>query len=229
MEKTGQNDQRILVKTLKELVYEYLRDKIRSGELKPGSSINLERTSKKLGVSRTPLRDALLQLECEGFVTIKPRKGIFVNTLTFEDIRKYYEIIGGLESSCIVSIKGKLKKEQIEELKNLNLEMEKAIYKDDFDRYYEFNLKFHNVFLELCENEVLKNIVDVKKRRLYDFQRKRGMIKDWELNSIKEHEKIVEYIIEGNFRAAADYMRDVHWSYSVQEKYIKRYYSISDD
>ena len=213
------------VKTLKEQVYEYLRDKIQSGEIKPGETINLERTSSLLGISRTPLRDALLQLEFEGFVTIKPRKGIIVNSLSFDDIKKIYQIIGALESSCIISVKDKISEKEIKILESLNQKMKRAVEKGDFDTYYKYNLDFHNLFLNLCENEDLKEIVDIKKRRLYDFQRKRGILKDWEENSVKEHQRIIDFIKEGDFVSAANYMRDVHWSYQVQEKFVKKYYS----
>ena len=213
------------VKTLKEQVYEYLRDKIQNGEIKPGETINLERTSSLLGISRTPLRDALLQLEFEGFVTIKPRKGIVVNSLSFDDIKKIYQIIGALESSCIISVKDKIGEKEIKILESLNQKMKKAVEKGDFDTYYKNNLDFNNLFLNLCENEELKEIVDIKKRRLYDFQRKRGILKDWEENSVKEHQRIIDSIKEGDFVSAANYMRDVHWSYQVQEKFVKKYYS----
>ncbi len=217
------------VKTLKEQVYEYLRDKIQSGEIKPGSSINLETTSRMLGISRTPLRDALLQLEYEGFVTIKPRKGIIVNSLSFDDIRKMYQIIGALESSCIILLKNKLGKKEIAKLEALNLKMKKAVESSDFDTYYKYNLDFHNLFLNLCDNEDLKEIVEIKKRRLYDFRRKRGILKDWEESSVKEHQRIIDFLKKDDFKSASDYIRDVHWSYIVQEKFVKKYYSFSDD
>ena len=89
------------IKSLKEQVYEYLREQMRTGGLRPGSAIDMEETSRRLGVSETPLRDALLQLEMEGFVTILPRRKIVVNALTLRDIRDFYEIIGALESAAL--------------------------------------------------------------------------------------------------------------------------------
>ncbi len=58
------------LKSLKDQVYEYLREQLHKGKIKPGSVINMDGTSRKLGISKTPLRDALIQLEMEGFVTI---------------------------------------------------------------------------------------------------------------------------------------------------------------
>ncbi|MCC7295868.1 MAG: GntR family transcriptional regulator, partial [Acidobacteria bacterium] len=74
---------------------------MRRGEILPGSVIDMEETSLRLGVSKTPLRDALLQLEMEGFVTILPRRKVVVNVLRPEDIKNYYEIIGALESTAL--------------------------------------------------------------------------------------------------------------------------------
>ena len=62
----------------------------------------MEETSARLGVSKTPLRDALLQLEMEGFVAILPRRKVVVNVLSLEDIKNYYEIIGALESTALL-------------------------------------------------------------------------------------------------------------------------------
>ena len=84
------------LKSLKEQVYEYLREQLHKGKIRPGSFINMDETSRKLGISKTPLRDALIQLEMEGFITILPRKGVYVNVLTLQDIKDYYQVIGAL-------------------------------------------------------------------------------------------------------------------------------------
>ena len=96
------NEGILVIKSLKELVYEYLRDQMRSGDLLPGAMIDMNETAERLGVSKTPLRDALIQLDMEGFVSILPRRGIVVNPLTLKDIRQYYEIIGALESTALL-------------------------------------------------------------------------------------------------------------------------------
>ena len=158
------------VKSLKEQVYEYLREQLRTGVIKPGSVIDMETTSKMLGVSKTPLRDALLQLEFEGFVTILPRRKIVVNTLTLQDIRNYYEIIGALESAAILAAIDNFKDADLKTLEKLNAEMKEAVERDDFDRYYEKNLKFHDIYLGLSGNANLVKIVNTMKKRLYDFR-----------------------------------------------------------
>ena len=122
-----------------------------------------------MGVSRTPLRDALLQLEMEGFVSILPRRGVVVNHLNLQDIKNYYEIIGALESAALMANFNRIRETQIQKMHALNAGMKQAIGKDDFNLYYQKNLKFHDIFLNLCENKNLVSIVNTLKKRLYDF------------------------------------------------------------
>ncbi len=213
------------IKSLREQVYEYLRNAMNRGELLPGSSINPSQMSQQLGISKTPLRDALIQLETEGLVTILPRRGVIVNKLSLQDIKNFYEIAGALEAAVIVSFFHELNSSRIAKMKQFNSEMKTAITYEDFDTYYKKNLRFHNVFLELSDNEALLKIVMPIKQRLYDFPRL-GYIKEWELNNCNEHQQFIELVEKGDCNGAASIMRDVHWSFGVQEKYIKQFYSL---
>ncbi|MBE3111484.1 MAG: GntR family transcriptional regulator [Acidobacteria bacterium] len=212
------------IKSLKEQVYEYLREQMRRGEIMPGSAIDMEETSKKLGVSKTPLRDALLQLEMEEFVTILPRRMIVVNSLTKRDIRNYYEIIGSLESMAMLKAFDRLKASDIEAMQKLNAGMKDAIAANDFDLYYERNLAFHNTFLSLCGNDSLVKLVNNLKKRLYDFPRPKGFVKEWEESSILEHQALIDLLRKGWGQDAANHVRDVHWSFKVQERFVRKYY-----
>lgn len=212
------------VKSLKEQVYEYLREQLHRGEILPGSAIDMGETSKKLGVSKTPLRDALLQLEMEDFVTILPRRMVVVNALTEQDIRNYYEIIGPLESMALLQAFERIKPSDIERLDALNRDMAAALAKDDFDAYYDRNLAFHNVFLNLCGNAHLVKIVNNLKKRLYDFPRAKGFVKEWEEASIGEHQVLIDLLRQGRSRDAAAHIQDVHWSFEVQERFVRKYY-----
>ncbi len=212
------------VKSLKEQVYEYLREQMRHGGILPGSAIDMEETSKKLGVSKTPLRDALLQLEMEGFVTIRPRRMVIVNALTEQDIRSYYEIIGALESTALLKAAQRMKPADVEAMAALNDDMARAVAAGDFDAYYAKNLAFHNAFLDLCGNPSLVKIVNNLKKRLYDFPRLKGFVKEWEETSVGEHRALVDLLRDGRSQDAANHIRDVHWSFEVQERFVRRYY-----
>jgi DNA-binding GntR family transcriptional regulator len=215
----------INLKSLKEQVYDYLREQFQQRRLQPGDMIHMEATSQKLGISKTPLRDALIQLEMEGFVTINPRRGIFVNALTIDDIREFYQVIGALESSALQAAFPRLDTARLKKINHLNREMRQAIEKDNFNLFYEKNLCFHDSYIDLCGNNTLIRIIGNLKKRLYDFPRQKEWVKEWEESSILEHQKLVDLLTTGDIQAAVIFLRDVHWSFQVQEKFIRKYYA----
>ena len=90
--------------SLSALVYEELKRRLNSGLMRPGQFLDLSALGKELGMSRTPLRDAMIRLELEGFVTVYPRRGVMVRSLDLADIRDIYQIVGALESSVMERI-----------------------------------------------------------------------------------------------------------------------------
>lgn len=216
------------IRSLRKQVYEYLRGEMHTGRLMPGALINLSEISEKLGISKTPLRDAIIQLECEGFVTILPRRGVLVNKLSIQDIKNILEIVGTLESTVIFSAFDKFTASHIKEMKRLNDEMISAIHSEDFDSYYILNIAFHNTFLKLSENEELIRIIMPLKQRLYDFPR-RAYITEWELLNCGEHQKLIDFIKNGEREKAAKFWRESHWSFETYEKFIRRFYFGSEE
>jgi DNA-binding GntR family transcriptional regulator len=210
--------------SLREQVYEHLRRAINRGDLTPGAYLDQTQISAELGISKQPLRDALIQLETEGFVRVLPRRGVVVSRLTLDDIRHLYEVLGALEGAAVVSVLGEMTDAHFRDMRLLNADMVLAIDGGDFDTYYRLNLAFHNVFLDLSDNEALVRTVEVSKQRLYDFPRAKDFVADWEFASIGEHAEFVDYLEAGDGRSAADYLRDVHWSFAVQRPFILRYY-----
>ena len=210
-------------KSLREQVYDYLREELSRGSLIPGMTIDLNAISRELGISKTPLRDALLQLDTEGFVTISPRRGIFVNHLTLDDIRNCYEIIGALESTAIISVFNTIQPLHIQKMKILNAALLADLEEEDFASYYQRNLLFHAVFLDLSPNAPLRRIIMPLKQRLYDFPR-RGYIKEWELRNCRDHDRLIAAFEKKDPAAAVAVWRDVHWSFTRQEKFIRRFY-----
>ncbi|MCK4764817.1 MAG: GntR family transcriptional regulator [Candidatus Aminicenantes bacterium] len=214
----------IIVKSLKEQVYDYLREQIGKHNLRPGAMINMDATSKKLGISKTPLRDALIQLEMEGFVTIAPRRGIFVNTMTLEDIKNFYQVIGALENAALMGAFEKINEPGIKEMRGFNKKMKTAVENNNFPLFYENNLQFHDNYINLSENKQLIKTVANLKKRLYDFPARENWVREWEEASILEHGEIINLIAAGEARRAADYVQNVHWSFAVQERFIMEYY-----
>jgi DNA-binding GntR family transcriptional regulator len=214
--------------SLREQVYEHLRSSIEAGALQPGTFLDQNRISAELGISRTPLRDALIQLDLEGFVEVLPRRGVRVRQLTLDDVRHLYEIIGALEGAALLSAHGAVDPVDISRMERLNGEMSKTLQSGDFDRYYGLNVEFHSVFLAWSDNEELNRMVRVCRQRLYDFPRERSFVPEWESRSIEEHAFLLELLRGGDLQGAADYLRDVHWSFAAQKPFLMRYYHLEN-
>lgn len=212
------------LKSLREKVYQYLRQGLNEGRLRQGAFLNLNAISSELGMSRTPLRDALFQLEAEGYVTIFPRRGVMVNRLDLEKIRNIYEISGALESTVVAHSGHKLTEQDLAAMETLNREMKIAVETHDIDGYYDKNTAFHNLYLNLTQNGDLLRTVHTLRERLYDFPRSKAFIKDWELAAIGEHEEFLRRLGARDFNGAAEFLRDVHWSFDVQERFARLYY-----
>ena len=211
-------------RSLKNLVYDYLRDQMQTGGLRPGDPINMDQTARKLGISKTPLREALIKLETESFVKIIPWRGVIVNFITLQDFRECYQILGALESAALLAAAPRMKKHDIMRMEILNDEMREAIDAGDFESYYEKNLDFHKSYLKISQNQILIDTVDILKKRLYEFSRPKEFIKEWEDVSLEEHQKLVEFLQKGEFHKAVDYLRNVIWSFDVQKNFIVNYY-----
>ena len=207
------------VKSLREQVYEYIRDEMVAGRIEPNTTLNLNQISEHLGISKTPLRDALIRLEVEGFVTIMPRRGVMVNALTLQNVKDFYQICGALEGEVVKSVFTRFKGSHIDAMRQLNAEMRAAIQGEDFHTMYLLNLRFHDVFLNLSENMAIRSMLMPLKQRLYDFQR-RPYVKAWEMRNSREHDHFIDAVEAGDVAEAVRFLRDVHWSFTEQEDYI---------
>jgi len=216
------------VRSLRQQIYEYLQKEIQAGRLVPGSLINLKEISDQLGVSKTPLRDAIIQMECEGFVSILPRRGVLLKRLTLDEIKDVLEIIGALESAALRSVFDRITPRRIDKMEKLNAQMRQCIQEKSFEefdpQYYSLNIAFHNVFLELSNNTAMKQLMTTMKQRLYDFPRIAYM-KDWEWANCDEHELFINYIRKGDKSRAAMFWQETHWGFEAQENYIRKYYA----
>jgi len=217
-------EEQLNIISLREQVYSYLRKQMAIGALLPGTTINIGKIAKQLGISKTPLRDALIHLEIEGFVTILPRRGVQVNSLELIDVKNAYDSIGMVEASIVMDCFEKLKPSHILKLEKLNKIMISDIENDDFHRLFHTNLEFHDVYLSVSDNQLLKKFILPIKQRLYDFPRQ-NYLKEWELRNCAEHHDFITLLKENNPKKAAKVLKNVHWSYEFQENFIKIFYN----
>lgn len=216
----------IQYKSLTECVMEYLREEMEKGNLKPGSRINEKELCEFLGVSRTPIREALLQLEKEGFVEILPRKSIRIKKLTLKEIEDIYNTIGILEAEAAEKACEKITEEDIERMEELYQKMEKALRKNNFLAYMEFNRELHNIHIKLCGNDVLQEIISKLRSRLYDFPRIILTIPEWEEKCMKEHKELIELFRKKDSKAIRTLIRDKHWNFKDNYQFILKYYDL---
>ena len=215
------------VLSLREQVYTYLRRQMNLGALVPGTTINIGKIAKQLGISKTPLRDALIHLEVEGFVTILPRRGVCVNVLELCDVKNAYNAIGMVEASIVIECFEKIEPSHILILEELNEIQIQDVEKNDYSRLFKTNIQFHNVYLDISGNELIKKFILPTKQRLYDFPRQ-NYIKEWETRNCKEHALFISWLKKGNPEKAAKVLKDIHWSFEYQKNFIKKFYNITE-
>jgi DNA-binding GntR family transcriptional regulator len=208
---------------LREKVYRYLRKELSRGELRDESFINQDKICRQLKISRAPLRDALIQLEAERFVQILPRRGVRIKKLTLKDIKDSYGILSAVESYVVASGFYKFKPQHIKRMEELNEGLHEMLNSHQFEKYYQLNLKFHDVFLSLSENTLVGDIVYPLKQRLYDFPRMQYN-REWELINLAEHERFVHSVKAGNRDAAVAVIRYEHWDFNLHKDNIIKVY-----
>lgn len=147
-------------KPLGEVVFDYLRSAILSGELKPGERLMEIALAEQLGVSRTPVREAIRKLELEKFVEMVPRKGAYVAELKAKDILDILEIRGLLEGFAAASAAEKMVDDEIKVLHTTIEKFEKAVAKQDRQGMIDTDNKFHDLIFQATRNNKLIEIVN---------------------------------------------------------------------
>jgi DNA-binding GntR family transcriptional regulator len=190
-------------------VYEYLRGELKRENLKPGMFVSMSQMMHRLDISRTPLRDALLQLQTEGFVTFLPQRGVRINELSQQDIEDLYEILGALDSRALLSVFEKLTASHLQRMVRINRRMVENIDETNFNRYWDLNTEFHHVYLDLSTNVPLVNHLKIVRQRLFEFGKKDWSRKMRQMN-YEEHRQLIAMVEKRDPVGAADFMRDVH-------------------
>jgi DNA-binding GntR family transcriptional regulator len=139
-------------RTLRERVYDTLREDILSGRLRPGAELSEVALSDRLGVSRAPIREALSRLRAAGLVTMRPRRGAHVSVLTRQEFVDAYQVREALESLAARLTAGHLHDGDLDELEALHQEMRAAVEDVAVDRFFELNRRFHAALVALSGN-----------------------------------------------------------------------------
>ncbi len=177
--------------TLREKIVETIRNAIVNGQLVAGTRVAEPDLADKFGISRTPIREAFRQLESEGFITVIPRKGAIVASLSHKDVAEFYDLKAVLEGYAARIAAKKLTEKDILKMEAVNRQMEAAAEKKDVRKVLALHNEFHNIFLKACGNEKLHSIVQ---NLVMQFQRFRlilampGRVE----GTIRQHREIIE-------------------------------------
>lgn len=195
---------------LREVVCESLRDAIRKGILKPGQRIMEIKLAEELGVSRTPVREAIRKLELEGYVVMMPRRGTYVADMSIRDINEIFEIRTALESLSNGLAAEHITEDELEHLQRLLVVIGGYIkeYEDGpdreaaMDKIVKTDIEFHDLLYHAARNNRLVGIISNLRDQLTRF-RTLSMSYPGRLEAtLDEHREIVETIANGDGRAA---------------------------
>lgn len=188
---------------LRDVVFNTLRQAILTGELKPGERLMEIHLADRLGVSRTPIREAIRKLELEGLVTMIPRKGAQVAKITEKNLKDVLEVRRALDVLTVKLACDRMDEETKAELLKACDEFARVVKKNDTKDITEADVRFHDIILKSTGNDRLLQLVNNLAEQMYRYRLE--YIKDSAYHDrlVKEHEAIYQAIIDGDKEKAA--------------------------
>lgn len=179
---------------LRDVVFNTLRQAILRGDLAPGERLMEIQLANQLGVSRTPIREAIRKLELEGLVIMIPRRGAEVAKITEKDLRDVLEVRASLEELAIGLACERISNEEIEKLRTALEDFEAALGSDDVTKIAETDVAFHDVIFAATQNARLIQIVNNLREQMYRYRLE--YLKDYTAHQrlLEEHQKITEAV-----------------------------------
>ncbi|MEL7167325.1 MAG: GntR family transcriptional regulator [Pseudomonadota bacterium] len=189
--------------------YERLKQDIRQNILPPGHQDTEPEYAARLGMSRTPVREALIRLEADGLVQLIPRRGARVLPISLDDMEDIYEILTALEPAAAAKLAStRPSAEALAPLRQAYLAMETALDADDLDAWADADDLFHRRMLELHGNKRMLDYVST----LFDQAHRARMItlhmRDKPIKSTQEHKEILEALEAGQSQQVEEIFRE---------------------
>lgn len=200
-------------------VYRILRDRILRQELKAGEKLSDLRLSNELGVSRTPIREALHQLVQDGVVVAEPNRGFFVATFTQRDLEEIFELRLALELFAMRRIDLEGRRDELErarfELEHVERLLRNARTPDAVreagDAFLKTDRGFHSWLVSTANNKRLNAIINSIWTQIAIFQQIDNSIPDWILDAVEEHREVIDRLLANDVEGAAQTMeRHLH-------------------
>jgi DNA-binding GntR family transcriptional regulator len=181
-------------KPLRELVFESLREAIINRQLEPGERMMEIQLAEEMGVSRTPVREAIRKLELEGLVVMVPRKGAYVAGLSLKEVADVFEIRRALEGLAAELAVDRITDAELENLERYLVKIADEIDRGDLNKVIETDTDFHTLLYEASRNQRLSQIINNLREHIQRFRATSlshpGRMKE----ALEEHRRIVEAI-----------------------------------
>lgn len=192
---------------LRDVVFNALRQAIVTGEFAPGERLMEMKLADKLGVSRTPVREAIRMLELEGLVVMIPRRGAEVARITEKDLRDALEVRTAIEELSVELACARIDEEGKERLKQACNEFKAAIATKHVQNIVDGDVKFHEVIFELTKNQRLISIAQNLREQVYRYRVE--YVKDFSYHDVlvEEHYEITNAILTNDVATAKEIMR----------------------
>lgn len=195
------------VKTIRGQVYQILRDEICSGKYGPGFWLQEKELAEKLGVSRSPVREALRQLVSDGLVIEVPNKGVFVKEFTLRDIDEIFDMRVMLESYGIQKSRKNLTSVRRQKLFELLEALERSCAAGDLDKYVQVDEELHIRIVELGGNSLVESTYDRVRSMNQQFRVLSLSSNQRFADSMEEHRKLIHALAVGDITTAEEAMR----------------------
>jgi len=206
----ARTDATIIPRALYEEVAERLRQRIFNRELEPGSWIDELKIADELGISRTPMREALKVLAAEGLITMKVRRGAYVTEVSDKDLSDVYHLLSLLEADAVAVVAERASEAQLAELEQLHQELEAAAREPERlrERFFQINERFHMRLLDIADNrwrdQMVSDLRKVMKLNRHNSLLKTGRVQE----SLLEHRAILAALQARDPALAARRMRE---------------------
>jgi len=189
-------------KPLREIVFESLREAIINGHLRPGERMMEIQLAEEMGVSRTPVREAIRKLELEGFVVMIPRKGAYVAGISLKDIADVFEIRAALEGLAAALAAERMTEAELEQLERILVKKAESIEAGNLEGLVDADTEFHELLYKSSRNGRLGQIINHLREQIQRFRATSLSNPKRMRESLEEHKKIVEALSERNIALA---------------------------
>jgi DNA-binding GntR family transcriptional regulator len=194
--------------TLWQRVYDHLREEILTGRLKPGAELGEVPLSEQLGVSRGPLREAIGRLAAEGLVTVRPRRGAVVRSLSKEEFLELYQVREGLEAMAVRLAVPRLTADDFATLQGLIDTMSKHAERNEVAEFFEANAAFHGHLFTASGNGKLQELYGQLLSQIGRYRMRSLKLRGNLHRSVAEHAAILRAAKRGDTDRAAELMSE---------------------